>query len=189
MGCITNFEAHNSQKAHVQTHQHSQNNTLSPDSRPLSIYRLALYSASSATSTSPGIRRCVDWYTYTYDFKCDLCISRFLRNDAIYRPICLASYLGIPYSVYIIAQSWILHPYYESITKWLGKSWRIIEDFTTVTQLCELRRHILRSVSLYVFSNLSPPSSWYTLNASLNVVDNFKSIITLFYRILSLSLV
>jgi len=75
-------------------------------------------------TSSPGIGRRVDWYRYTKvsverdaDSKCEVGSSTFLRNGAIYRPICRASYLRMPYTVYIIAQSRILHPYNDSITK------------------------------------------------------------------------
>jgi len=78
------------------------------------------------TSPSPGIGRRVDWYRYTMvslerdaDFKREVGSCRFPQNNAVCRPICRASYLRIPYSVYITAQSRILHPYNESVTKWL----------------------------------------------------------------------
>lgn len=117
-------------------------------------------------STSPGIGRRVDWYSYTNvsaerdpHFSCDVGISRFLRNNAIYIPACLASHLRIRYSLYITAQSWILHPYYESITKWLRKFWRIIEGLTGV------------DAALWVMTSFSPVCVSQRL---------FKSVATLF---------
>ena len=64
------------------------------------------------TPPSPGIGRGVDWYRYTKvsverdgDLKCDVDISRLLRNNAVYLSICRASFLRIHYSIYISLHS------------------------------------------------------------------------------------